>query len=598
MHLRPVHKKLIPGLRKVFLALCLIVIFCTPAFAARYGDIEVLVEPPPTPEGGISETYPGGYFEFRIKVRNHSKTAPHKVRLFYPAAGQSRAYEDTLQRNSRTVEVAPDTTMLVSLFQPKLSLSNFQLVVEIDGRRQEEMPNLPSMLVQTFRYGSSPSGVPSLLVLSSRGITQGLRDDVRDFHSDRISFCRSELEVKDWSPNWLGYTLYNIVLVTDRELASAPNEVLLALRRYVETGGTLLIDTQSPKFLDALPKELQSTDKTQVAGGGIAVGFGLIRRCPEYAPWPDDLRLKNISQNPSHLDSAVRIVSETKVPIRGLLIVVIVFAVLIGPLNLWILNRWKKRMWLWWNVPAISFLTCLTIFVYSIFAEGVQGKSQIASFTLLDETTHRSTSFGFVSVYSPMVPSDGLRFSYDTEATRLKDDDFSWNRRSGNAMRSIDWTRDQHFDSGWVAPRIPAVFSIRKSQPQRERLAFQTQSDGTKKVVNGLGVDLISLHYLDDKGELHSSGPIAAGKEQELDLQQRTPEEKGRHPSSLRDLFSSSWDQVIVQMCSDPALHLKPGCYVAVVSKNPFVETPLAGTKDMGSMGVIYGIVGGAADGN
>ena len=88
--------------------------------------------------------------------------------------------------------------------------------------------------------------------------------------------------------------------------------------------------------------------------------------------------------------------AETTVPVRGLFVLVLLFAVGIGPANLWLLSRYKRRIWLWWNVPAISLLTCLVVFAYSLVSEGITGRGKTASMTLLDERSiapRRSATF-------------------------------------------------------------------------------------------------------------------------------------------------------------------------------------------------------------
>ena len=165
-----------------------------------------------------------------------------------------------------------------------------------------------------------------------------------------------------------------------------------------------------------------------------------------------------------------RSVSEVSVPVRGLLVLVICFAIGIGPVNVWLLSRRQKRMWLWWNVPAVSLATCLTVFGYSLISEGISGRGRTALITLLDENTHRATTMGYVSYYCPMTPSDGLHFSYDTEVVQLHSSAAVGIRHRGGRAKTIDWTNDQHLDSGWVVARVPACFAIRKSETRRERL--------------------------------------------------------------------------------------------------------------------------------
>ena len=35
------------------------------------------------------------------------------------------------------------------------------------------------------------------------------------------------------------------------------------------------------------------------------------------------------------------------------------------------MSRLKRRTWLLWTIPAISFLTCLLVFAYSLLSEGI-----------------------------------------------------------------------------------------------------------------------------------------------------------------------------------------------------------------------------------
>ena len=72
-------------------------------------------------------------------------------------------------------------------------------------------------------------------------------------------------------------------------------------------------------------------------------------------------------------------------PVKGLFVLVLLFTIGIGPVNIWVLSRYRKRIWLWWNVPAVSLLTCLAVFCYALLAEGWTPRGKIASLTVLDE---------------------------------------------------------------------------------------------------------------------------------------------------------------------------------------------------------------------
>jgi hypothetical protein len=631
------------AMRRAIAAVCLLGLGAWPALAEQYHDIEVIVEPQAAVEGSPPENRSGGYIEYRVTVRNHSATVDHRVRLSHPSNSISY-FGDYLQRNTRLVRVDRDSTLVVSLFQPSLPIFDENLIVEIDGIRQKELVALPCPVGRRMGFGRVTS--PTLLVLASRGILQELKDKVRAAHADQVVFCRSELPTDEWSPNWLGYTAYDAILLTHREAESLPAEVLLALRRYVEVGGIVLVqgDLSDSKLL--VPEALCDADLVADADGAFHVGFGLVRPCPTMAPWPGEFWLARGKGFEAPVDREVQIVSEVTVPVRGLLLVVICFAIGIGPVNVWLLSRRDKKMWLWWIVPTVSLATCLAVFGFSLASEGITGRGRTALITLLDENTHRATTLGYASYYCPLTPSDGLHFSYDTEVSQLQFGAPAGPGLGSGRGKSLDWTNDQHLDSGWIVARVPACFAIRKSETRRERLAIRKAADGKVTAVNGLGVPIESLYYVDENGVVGVATDLPEGAERVLephtaksnspatvtssteveDGPASTPTETEAAPPLpvgimppagstlplitastvdpapgervlLRAVFDQAWNISLRELRSTPEKFVAPGCYVAVVKRNPFLEDPLVSAPQEGSIGVIYGISARVGDG-
>jgi ABC-2 type transport system ATP-binding protein len=214
------------------------------------------------------------------------------------------------------------------------------------------------------------------------------------------------------------------------------------------------------------------------------------------------------------------LVAETMVPVRGLFLLVVLFSVAIGPVNVWLLSKYRKRIWLWWNVPAISLATCLAVFLYAMMSEGWTARGKTASLTLLDERCHRATTIGYVSLYCPLTPSRGLHFGVDTDVALLSRERSSYRysrygRREGGPY-FVDWTSDQHLASGWVTARVPAYFQFRKNEDRRERLSVEKKADGSVVVVNALGADIRRVYLADASGRVFEGRDIAAGAERTL----------------------------------------------------------------------------------
>lgn len=566
--------------------------------AAQYGPIEVSVEPLPVGEGGGVEFRSGGYIEYRITIRNSSQTQDFQVRLVAPS--EKNGYGDFLMRNSRTVQVPHQGTLVVSLFQPAIRTFDRQMLVELDGRRQEERISLPEPLGSSGGGWGGGSGMsPQYAVLASRRISQDFKDQVRSTPATLTAFYRSEIDTRAWSPNWLGYTAYNGILITKTEADELPADVALGLRRYVESGGSLLIQGIGNDPQRLVPESLRGSAVLD-ENGFYRVGFGRMLGITSIGAWAETLIGMRLPEGTASSDPGLFVPMESHVPVRGLLGLVILFAVVIGPFNIWILTRQRRRMWLWWNVPLFSFVTCLAIFSYSLLAEGIRGRGRSSMLTLLDEQAHRATSWGYLSYYCPLTPSGGLHFSPDTAVTALSSivQRNPWDRGNERRPRTIDWTTDQHLDSGWIVPRVGERFFIRKNETRRERLAFRTNADGTVTVVNGLGTEVTALTYRDASGKLFQATDMAPGQEQQM-----VPFTEGERSSeepeaSLQLLASHANAGSFQQVKSNPARYLVPSSYLAVVDRSPFLENPLPGAPEAGSLGLIYGLNAGGDNGN
>ena len=285
------------------------------------------------------------------------------------------------------------------------------------------------------------------------------------------------------------------------------------------------------------------------------------------------------------------LVAEATVPVRGLFVVVCVFAVGIGPANLWLLSCYKRRIWLWWNVPVLSLLTCLAVFGYSVASEGWRGHGKTASLTLLDERCHRATTIGYVSYYCPLTPASGPMFSMDTDVTLL-DSQGMMGYSSNSISRYVDWTREQHLTSGWVNARVPAYLQFRKNEARRERLSIAKQADGSLKVVNALGADIERLCVADAEGRIFEGTGIPAGAERTLAGTGKKTKE-GAGLIELQKVFrSNGWLEAFCAWTEkqDLAKTLAPGGYIAILDHSPFVETPLPNVEAEDTATIVYGI--------
>ncbi len=568
--------------------------------AQKFGDIVINVDPPARSVAGSGGTH-HGYLEYRITVINRSKTSDHNVTFYMPRRAWG-AGDHSMRSIERSITIAADTTMRVSLLQPPVPLGGNGLGVAIDGRKQRDslMVAMPEHIQRWGHYGGG-----EVAILSSQGVGASFWSSFNDSGASGRSLGSfvSEVPVKTWSRQWLGYSRFDAVTVTAGEFEAMPSEVRNAVLRYVECGGCLIIkgDMQPPKAWSRY--HVPENDlNTYMCGFGVIYITGSKQKQSDFSRpagriWRSAERTSQPFQFIRGVESANNafpVVKELGIPVRGLFVVMLLFAVTIGPVNLIVLAKMRKRMWLLWTVPVISLFTCLVVIGYATFAEGWRGKARVESVTILDEAAQRATSIGWSAFYAPITPLRGLTFGYDTELTPHHDSGSYGDGRS----RSMNWNTNQHLSNGWVIARVPAHFLVRKSEPlQRERLNFKKQTSTTLEVTNGLGSDVLSLWAADSDGRVFHAMNVDAGGTTTLKLH-ATDKAKGT-PEKLRQrVFASDWLGEIRRLGSDRYAHeyLQPNTYIAVLESAPFMEEGLNNLKTRQARTVVYGFAKEAID--
>jgi hypothetical protein len=579
------------------------------AAAAReqVGDVEVDVQPPPSLSTRSGDETFHGYIEYRVQLRNRAKQ-DRVVHLQIPSSRGYRGEGGTI--DSRSVQIAGEQEAIVSLFQSPME-GNGSMEVGVDGVSESKTMTVGS-ITPGYRggpgWGAAWTSKPAVLL--SRAVPQDfLRDPTSPYtvlENSKFTFLRSELPASQWSPNWLGYSCFDVVLLTAKEAEQLPAEAQLALRRFLECGGTLLVHGRK------VPAAFSDNARADGHGGFfVGLGFAVASGAENETNWEkaarklDALELyQSLSyQKPS--DSHNLLVAEAKVPVGGMFALVLLFAVGIGPVNVWLLSRYKRRIWLWWNVPSISLLTCLAVFGYSVFSEGWSGHGKIASMTLLDQRTHHATTLGYASYFCPLTPSSGPRFSAETEVALLSEEPDRFRpRREVPERRYVDWSGDQHLVSGWIGARVPAYFQFRKNEDRRERLIFAVNGDAPK-VVNALGADIERLYWADGSGRVFEGRDIAAGAEKPLAVSARGHIASGPGSAASHEFLDHrlNFDANRLAMLArwstekDPTHLLIPGSYVAYLKKSPFVEARFDAARSEDTVAIVCGICEGADHG-
>lgn len=592
----------------LFFALLFVVVSLWPALASggtqTYGQITVSVEPPPR----TSSQY--GYAVYRMTVANKGNTA-RMVTVTLPAESWNSG--DSISRLTRTVRVEPKSSTVAELLQPALMMNGSDARVSIDGQSQREW--VPVSLVDHMNYYE---GEP---ILASRGVNAPINtsldaavsvEETDEFGTITYSgysewpanLARAERPVNEWSSNWLAYSRYLMVMLSSEELRDAPASVDAALRDYVASGGMLVVlgqDGPNPKLSSQWQDATLSTGKAQ---GGRAdtlkVGLGEVQLSTiktmtgftenQWSQWFSEAirenRQRSYRLDASDAERQLPMLESIEVPTRGLLAMMLLFTLLIGPGNILVLSWLKRRMWLLWTIPAIAFVFGGAVLAYSILSEGVHPRSKTVAITYLDQTTRQSVTLGMTGYYAPLTPGDGLRFSERTLITPQAGADYYDYDYGGGRPRSMDLTNGQHLTRGWIVARVPAHFDLRTVESRRERLAISRNRQGGLSIVNGLGLPVKRLLIVDESGQHYEAMSLAAG-----DSVTASPIEAAT-PGSERavDVIKRYGILDASRMLkANPQQMLSESMYVAFLDDASFVEPGLEGLTDQENTGIVVG---------
>ncbi len=588
------------GLRRVLLiAPALALVLSQPAAAGehRYGDVVIQVLP------DLPQSTTHGYHEFPFQVTNESPAASRRVTLMGPESFQAGIGLHSLRALEHTVTVGPRSSVRLALMQPPVPTFGNGLRVTVDGRPQREIipwsSGHPEYRIGRAGRHSAARPERSHRVLISQRLTE---EDFPPHTPEEYWVFRAVTSIDAWSSNWLAYSGYDGVVTTAGELAAAPAGVVETLWHYVETGGTLLVLGRLEPGILALPYPTPEAANRYLIEAGLEVdyaGFGEVLVAaratgvsdltePQFErvkqAWQRSRTIWDRARQPSAAHRQHPVADDVEIPVRGLFLVVLVFSVLIGPVNLAILTRRGKRMWLLWTIPAASILTCAVVVLYVLAGEGLVRFRRTEGLTLLDQRARRATTLGWTGFYATLTPGDGLRFEVDTEVSPV----LSWAYgQQDSSARVVEWSDRQHLIRGWLRARLPSYFIIRKSEPRRERISLRRRAGGMLEAVNGLGVDLDLLCVADAGGRLFVSEPLTAGAAGRLEA---TGETAAGGPGVLRELYRGDLASRLLRIQREPGGYLRAGTYVAVARASPFIEAGLSDLDREILKTVIYGI--------
>jgi hypothetical protein len=391
--------------------------------------------------------------------------------------------------------------------------------------------------------------------------------------------------------NWLGYTSLRAVLVGPSEWEHLTEAQKNALLTWTACGGDLfLVDGNASA---AIPGVRQAAAP---GGSARAYFFGRLHEptsASVAAAGLADVLTKTASlQDDNWALPANKAFDWGKIAGRGFLLtipgvegiparafffILVVFSVLIGPVNYWLLWRSRRQVLLVLTTPLIAAVFILVLGGYVLAGEGVGVRGRAVSFTMLDQVRKHASTRASVSLYAAgMAPAGGLRFARNEAVFPLG--------ATGEGTRDtlvMDLTETQRFAAGLINARSPTNLETISYRAARERLNFSHTTSGVT-VMNGLDATIRMLIHRSGDAVHQLTTSLSPGQTATLVPRQPSADEL---PAGLPLGLSKRFEHLL----RNPP----DGSFLAIVDRSPFWNPGVAAVDERGSFHVVFGWIEG-----
>lgn len=508
-----------------------------------------------------------GWTSFRLRLTNHT-TVPQECDLEYESVDDNRRHAHEIRK--RCV-VGPGEETVVEMAVPWLY-----------GTVRVTCPALPDPWEEPFTPAMSYESPLTLTVVKEGTLATWPErmDGPVPKHVGQSAILRAE-DVPLSTVPLVG--LPAIALDGDVFTTLQPAQQR-ALTDYARSGGHLLLLGGRAEMV------LGASATPGLSRNSLRLGFGQVSFPRTRAHLLDrSFRLTppGVGFRHGRMRSRLEVPGLTEVPVGTFTVLVIIFALLVGPVNLYVLGRKKRQPLALFTIPVISVAAALALVLWALADEGLQTKVTARSFTVLDQVRNEASIWSRNGYFSNLPPSRGLRFSPRTQAF--------FTSAAGTGRGITEHGEELVLTGAWLPAREASEIFLIRHEKRRERLLVREEADGMR-VENALGVRVERVlirrrdgRFLGAEGIDAGASVLAAPGDDTL-LDPRDEQE-----SALLASFSA-WAPATSPLELCPTGRLEPGHYLALCrSAPPFVETGLADVVSTGDYHLVHGRWEGAA---
>lgn len=414
--------------------------------------------------------------------------------------------------------------------------------------------------------------------IAQRNITK-LNDLVKNDDSQNHYFGHS-FDAGYLPTNWIGYSALDGLLIDGDSLAEISTAQLQALRTWVRFGGNLEIFFTDESERRKIPKTLLENPNVRKSTGvslgrisvhkwnGSVLDSRLISKSgPLLRSYtPRDKSLSDDFSNNWQLQKRFGIKTFNPVFV---FILLLLFAILVAPVNLFVFAKKGRRHRLFITTPVISLAACVILIAAIFLMDGLGGTGLRAIFADLQPGRNEMrlyTTQEQISRTGVMI-NQGFEteIPYDINPVDLPSSTYNPFSRNGSQSTLYE-IANTVYQGGFFRSRSEQGFAIRAAGSTRSRIESAGFNDGTPVLTSALDTGLKEFFYRDENGKAWTLPPdttVAPGSP--IPLQSVSNDEFEKWLFAAKDDFDATLKAKIRAMGKEPnrffARVIDPGAF-------------------------------------
>ncbi|MBK1834120.1 hypothetical protein [Roseibacillus ishigakijimensis] len=391
---------------------------------------------------------------------------------------------------------------------------------------------------------------------------------------------------RDLSSDWRAYEGFDLLMLTDLDWKELSPGAQTAIKTWNRLGGKILFYTTDasvslaslgfePTTQDGLTSE-RSWGESRLISLPAATGYSLdaseTERLAAGLPNPSNTFV-SLRQFPRGWPLQQTFGQRSFNPLLFILIL-IAFAIVVGPINLFVFAKSGQRQRLFFTTPLISLSASLLLLIIIIFQDGFGGKGhRLAVVELRPEENmaylhqQQISRTGVLLNTSFEVPDSAIVKPLALEESRwTRVTDYNFGGESRYRMDHEDQST-LRLSGDWFKSRSEYGHQVKAVQPTRGRLELLT-TEGRPQVTSTFSFSLKKIYYHGENGVYwQSPGSLASGRSialepcPEEDFRRWLLQQKKKFTSHTRN----RWEILSGQE--------RRGHFYALADEGPFVDT-------------------------